>query len=100
MAQKRTPKEKAREEHPRPARHAHGPHAHSHEGCGCADELDESQPASALPMERLLRVLRHALEDRDFHNQRELEEFLVEFSEDNYNQVLARLTAGSPREQA
>lgn len=47
-----------------------------------------------------MRVLRCAIRERNLSTQREVEDFLARFSEDDYNQALARLTAGSPSEQA
>ena len=102
MTQKRRPAGQPEAAHkpPQPSRHTHVEHVHDHEGaCGC-EELDEAQIGSALPMERLLRVLRSAVNDRNFGSQRDVEDFLAKFSEDDYNQALARLTAGNPVEQA
>ena len=102
MTQKRraADRPKAAQEPVQPSRHKHVEHVHDHDGaCGC-EELDEAQIGSALPMERLLRVLRHAVNGRDFASQRDVEDFLAKFSEDDYNQALAHLTAGNPREQA
>jgi tetratricopeptide (TPR) repeat protein len=102
MTQKRraAAQPKAARKPPQPVRHQHVDHVHDREGgCGC-EELDEAQIGSALPMERLLRVLRHAVHDRNFGTQRDVEDFLAKFSEDDYNQALARLTAGNPIEQA
>lgn len=83
------------------SRHTHAEHVHGHEGgaCGC-EEPDESQIGSALPMERLMRVLRAAAGERNFAGQRDVEDFLSTFSEDDYNHALARLTAANPKEQA
>ncbi len=102
MAQKRRAAEQPRTapKRDKAPRHKHIEHVHDHDGaCGC-EELDEAQIGSALPMERLMRVLRYAVNDRDFKSRREVEDFLAAFSEDDYNQALARLTAGNPVEQA